>query len=73
MAEISKIEGFDVGIDSQRPQFFQGDVSKMQGVDVGLNSIQPQFFNDSSNVKAFGLGVSEFKDFVNINVCYKFE
>ena len=73
MAEISKIDGFDVGIDSQRPQFFTGDKSQTVGVDLGLNSMQPQFFNDNSNVRAIGIGTSEFTDFVNINVCYKFE
>lgn len=61
MAEISKIDGFDVGIDSQRPQFFEKDSSKLQGFDVGLNSIQPQFFNDNSNIREFGVGTEEFK------------
>ena len=61
MAEISKIDGFDVGIDSQRPQFFENDSSKLQGFDLGLTSVQPQFFNDNSNIREFGVGLEEFK------------
>jgi len=60
MAEISKIDGFDVGIDSQRPQFFTGDKSQSVGIDLGLNSMQPQFYNDASYQRSFGVGTEEF-------------
>lgn len=60
MAEISKIDGFDVGIDSQRPQFFDVDKSLINGVDIGLTSTQPQFFIDNSSIREFGVGLAPY-------------
>lgn len=66
MAEISRIDGFDVGIDSQRPQFFDGDKSLMSGVDIGLTSMQLQFFNDNSSIREFGVGIESFKGYFKV-------
>ena len=60
MAEISRIDGFDVGIDSQRPQFFAGDKSLITGVDLGLTSMKPQFYSDNSSIREFGVGFDAY-------------
>ena len=73
MAEISKIDGFDIGIDSQSPQFFKGDKSNILGFDIGVDSMQPQFFNDDSTVKMFGIGTSSYTDSISININFKMQ
>lgn len=72
MAEINKIDGFDVGIDSQSPRFFPKDSSNNLGFSIGVDSKQPQFFNDDSYSKGIGIGIESYFQQVEININYRF-
>ena len=72
MVEISKIDGFDVGIDSQSPQFFSKDSSNNLGFGIGVNGQVVQFFNDESYNKGIGLGTETYFQQVEININYRF-
>lgn len=72
MAEISKIDGFDVGIDSQSPQFFPKDSSNDLGFVIGVNGQNVQFFNDDSMTLGVVIGTEIYFQQVEININYKF-
>jgi hypothetical protein len=66
------IQLYNVGIDSQSPQFFPKDSSNNLGFSIGVDSKQVQFFNDDSYGSGIGLGTETYFQQVEININYRF-